>query len=143
MMSAGREKSAFSIVGSIDRGSFSADHGHLPDRSCPQQFKSVPEISKTRAHRGRLLLVTHVYGTNTGIAAVARGEHGHNEAGLHYAALRYFTLEGARAVAVQLANATFAARQRVIWGDSTTTVASDSTHFRAYDQNLFTPGTPA
>jgi TnpA family transposase len=41
-------------------------------------------------------------------------------------------------VLVQLANATFAARQPHVWGESTTTVASDSTHFRAYDQNLFT-----
>ena len=49
-----------------------------------------------------------------------------------------FTIDGARAVAIQLANATFAARQSEIWGQSTTTVASDSTHFRAYDQNLFT-----
>lgn len=53
-------------------------------------------------------------------------------------ARRYFTLEGARAVAVELANATFAARRTGIWGEGTTTVASDSTHFRAYDQNLFT-----
>ncbi|MCA1698795.1 MAG: transposase [Actinobacteria bacterium] len=37
-----------------------------------------------------------------------------------------------------LADATFAARDPAIWGHSTTTVASDSTHFRACDQNLFT-----
>ena len=86
----------------------------------------------------RLLLVTYAYGTNTGIGAVAQGDHGHSESDIRYVARRYFTLEGARAVAVELANATFAARQSGIWGESTTTVASDSTHFRSYDQNLFT-----
>jgi TnpA family transposase len=86
----------------------------------------------------RLLLVAYAYGTNTGIGAVAQGDHGHSETDIRYVARRYFSLEGARAVAVELANATFAARQRGIWGESTTTVASDSTHFRSYDQNLFT-----
>ncbi len=76
--------------------------------------------------------------TNTGISAVAAGDHGHSEAGLRYVARRYFTIDGAREVAVQLADATFAARDPVTWGQSSTTVASDSTHFRAYDQNLFT-----
>ncbi len=86
----------------------------------------------------RLLLVAYAYGTNTGIGAVAQGDHGHSENDIRYVARRYFSLEGARAVAVELANATFAARQQGIWGESTTTVASDSTHFRSYDQNLFT-----
>ena len=86
----------------------------------------------------RLLLIAYAYGTNTGISAAAAGDHGHSEADLRYTARRYFTIDGARAVAIQLADATFAARQSEIWGQSTTTVASDSTHFRAYDQNLFT-----
>jgi TnpA family transposase len=86
----------------------------------------------------RLLLVAYAYGTNTGISAVAAGNHGHSEADLRYTARRYFTIDGARLAAVQLADATFAARDPAIWGQSTTTVASDSTHFRAYDQNLFT-----
>ncbi len=86
----------------------------------------------------RLLLVAYAYGTNTGISAVAAGDHGHSEADLRYTARRYVTIDGARAVAVQLANATFAARDPTIWGQSTTTVASDSTHFGGYDQNLFT-----
>ena len=42
------------------------------------------------------------------------------------------------ALAVQIANATFAARQSWLCGEGTTAVASDSTHFRAYDQNIFT-----
>ena len=68
----------------------------------------------------RLLLLAYAYGTNTGISAVAAGEHGHTEADLRYTARRHFTIDGARAVAIQLANATFAARQSEIWGQSTT-----------------------
>ncbi len=86
----------------------------------------------------RLLLVAYAYGTNTGISAVAAGNHAHTEADLRYTARRYFTIDGARLAAIQLADATFAARDPAIWGQSTTTIASDSTHFRAYDQNLFT-----
>lgn len=44
----------------------------------------------------------------------------------------------ARAIAVQIANATFAARSAELWGQGSTAVASDSTHVHAYDQNLFT-----
>ncbi|MGH3180428.1 MAG: Tn3 family transposase, partial [Streptosporangiaceae bacterium] len=37
-----------------------------------------------------------------------------------------------------IANATFAARHSSLWGEDTTAVASDSTHFSAFDQNIFT-----
>lgn len=39
---------------------------------------------------------------------------------------------------MEIANATFAARQETVWGQGTTTVASDSTHFKAWDRNIFT-----
>lgn len=85
----------------------------------------------------RMLLVAYALGTNVGIRAVAHSS-GHSEDDLRYVARRYFTTDGLRAAAATLANATFTARQQTIWGEGTTTVASDSTHFRAYDQNLFT-----
>jgi TnpA family transposase len=86
----------------------------------------------------RLLLAIYGYGTNTGIRAVAAGEHGHSEDDIRYVRRRYLTAEAARAIAVEIANATFAARAQGIWGTGSTAVASDSTHFRAYDQNIFT-----
>jgi TnpA family transposase len=46
--------------------------------------------------------------------------------------------DAGRRAAARIANATFAARQRAIWGHGTTAVASDSTHFGAFDQNIFT-----
>jgi TnpA family transposase len=43
-----------------------------------------------------------------------------------------------RLLLVVYAYATFAARQSRLWGEGSTAVASDSTHFRAWDQNIFT-----
>jgi hypothetical protein len=86
----------------------------------------------------RLLLAVYAYGTNTGIRAVAAGEHGHSEDDIRYVRRRYLSPESARAMAVEIANATFAARHQAIWGTGSTAVASDSTHFGAFDQNIFT-----
>ncbi|MEU7096088.1 Tn3 family transposase [Kitasatospora aureofaciens] len=86
----------------------------------------------------RLMLAIHAYGTNTGIRSVAGGAHGHTEEEIRYTGRRYLTLEAARQIAVEIANATFAARDSGLWGAGSTAVASDSTHFRSWDQNLFT-----
>ena len=86
----------------------------------------------------RMLLVIYAYGTGTGIRAVAAGEHPYSEDDLRYARRRFLSVPGARQVARQIANATFAARQDWLWGQGTTAVASDSTHFSAFDQNIFT-----
>ncbi|QNE73280.1 Tn3 family transposase [Streptomyces finlayi] len=68
----------------------------------------------------RLLLVIYVYGTNTGIKAVAAGGHGHTEDELRYVRRRYLSAEAALAIAVQIANATFAARSTELWGQGST-----------------------
>jgi Tn3 transposase DDE domain-containing protein len=86
----------------------------------------------------RLLLLVYAYGTNAGVRAVAAGDHGHSEDDLRYTRRRYMTAPACREVARAIANATFAARQSWLWGKGTTAVASDSTHFTAFDQNIFT-----
>jgi len=87
----------------------------------------------------RLMLAIYAYGTNTGIRAVAAGGgHGHTEDEIRYVRRRYLTRDTAQAVAIGIANATFTARQQSVWGEGSTAVASDSTHFRSYDQNIFT-----
>ncbi|MEU7878269.1 Tn3 family transposase [Microbispora bryophytorum] len=86
----------------------------------------------------RLLLLIYAYGTGTGIRAVAASDHPHTEDDLRYARRRYLTVEACREVARIIANATFAVRQAALWGEGTTAVASDSTHFSAFDQNIFT-----
>lgn len=81
----------------------------------------------------------HGYGTNTGIRSVAAaGAHGHHEHELYYVVRRHLTPDLVRALAIDIANATFAVRQRALWGGGSSAVASDSTHFGAWDQNLFT-----
>jgi len=86
----------------------------------------------------RLLLAIYAYGTNTGIRAVAAGQHGHSEDDIRYVRRRYLTADAAQAIAIQIADATFAVRHASLWGIGSTAVASDSTHVRAYDQNIFT-----
>lgn len=87
----------------------------------------------------RLMLAIYAYGTNTGIRAVAAGGgHQHSEEQLRYARRRYLTREAAGQVAVEIANATFTIRRQSLWGAGSTAVASDSTHFRSWDQNIFT-----
>ena len=86
----------------------------------------------------RLLLAIYASGTNIGIRAVAVGAHGHGEDEIRYTRRRYLNAEAARRIAIEIANATFAARRTTIWGESSTAIASDSTHFGAFDQNIFT-----
>ncbi len=86
----------------------------------------------------RLLLVLYAYGTNTGIGAVAAGDHPHREDDLRYVRRRFLTAEVARSFAIEIANDTFAARDLAIWGETATTVASDSKHIGALDQNILT-----
>ncbi|GGQ31430.1 hypothetical protein GCM10010140_71950 [Streptosporangium pseudovulgare] len=86
----------------------------------------------------RLMLAIYAYGMNTGIRQVIGVDSGHSEEEVRYARRRYLTLDAARLIATEIANATFAARDAGLWGQSSTAVASDSTHFRSWDQNLFT-----
>lgn len=87
----------------------------------------------------RLLLGIYAYGTNTGIRSVAgNASHGHTEDDLRYVRRRYLSTRAVQAIATEIANATFTARAQNIWGAGSSAVASDSTHFGAFDQNIFT-----
>jgi hypothetical protein len=86
----------------------------------------------------RLMLAIYGYGTNTGIRAVIPAGGAHTEEDVRYVRRRYLSPAVAQALAVGIANATFAARDTGLWGNASTAVASDSTRFRTWDQNLFT-----
>ena len=95
--------------------------------------------STARCSLERLLLLVYAYGTNTGIRAVAAGEHGHTEDDLRYVRRRYLTVEACRQVArVRSPTPPSPPAGPALWGEGTTAVASDSTHFAAFDQNIFT-----
>jgi TnpA family transposase len=49
---------------------------------------------------------------------------------------RYLSVEAARSIAIQIADATFAARRQSPWGAASIAVASDPTHVRVFDQNI-------
>ena len=69
------------------------------------------------------MLAIYGYGTNIGIRGVAAGDHGHSEDDLRYVRRRFLTAELVRSLAIEIANATFAARDPGIWGQTSTTVA--------------------
>jgi TnpA family transposase len=86
----------------------------------------------------KLILCIFGYGTNIGLRAIAAGEHSHTEEDLRYTRRRYLSADAVRSFAAAIANATLAAQREFIWGPGTGAVDSDSTHFGAFDQNLFT-----
>jgi TnpA family transposase len=88
--------------------------------------------------RRRLLLCVFALATNTGLKRIAAGEHSENYSDLRYVLRRFITREHLRAAIARVASATFAARNPLIWGEATTTCASDSKQLGAWDQNLRT-----
>ena len=103
------------------------------------QLSSLPGGDRRPELRRRLLLVLFALGTNMGIKQIASGNHGHGETEAALRHVRRLYLNGttsARAI-VRVANATFAERDRDLWGEGTAS-ASDSKKFGAWDANLMT-----
>jgi TnpA family transposase len=86
----------------------------------------------------RLLLCLFGLGTNTGLRRVSAGNPEVSFKDLLYVRRRFITCDHLRAAIQMVANAIFAVRQPEIWGEATTTCASDSKKFGAWDQNLIT-----
>jgi TnpA family transposase len=105
-----------------------------------KHFKSpaVREVLEREILQKRLLLCLFGMGTNTGLKRISQGEHGQSYNELIYTRRRFIHQEHLRAAIIDVANAIFQVRQPHIWGEGTTTCASDSTQFGAWDQNLMT-----
>ena len=86
----------------------------------------------------RLLLRLYGLGTNTGLKRVLTGEEGTTDKELRYVRERFIRKDGLCEAIAKVINATFAAKQTTIWGESSTTCASDSKKFGAWDQKLMT-----
>ena len=86
----------------------------------------------------RLLLCLFGLGTNTGLKRVAAGDEHVTYADLRYVRRRFITREGLRAANAHVVNAILAARQNDVWGEGTTSCASDAKKFGAWDGNLRT-----
>lgn len=86
----------------------------------------------------RLLLCLYGLGTNTGLKRMSVGNPMVSYKDLLYVRRRFITCDYLRNAIAQVTNATFQARQTAIWGEITTTCASDAKKFGAWDQNLIT-----
>ena len=105
-----------------------------------RKFKSMGtrEILDRETLQKRLLLCLFGMGTNTGLKRINTGIDGENYQDLIYVRRRYIHKEQLRSAIAEIVNATFEIRLPHIWGEGTTTCASDSKHFGAWEQNLIT-----
>ncbi len=105
-----------------------------------RNFKSMGtrEILDRETLQKRLLLCLFGMGTNTGLKRINTGIDGENYQDLIYVRRRYIHKDQLRSACAEVVNATFEIRLPHIWGEGTTTCASDSKHFGAWEQNLIT-----
>lgn len=89
------------------------------------------------------VLAIYAYGTHTGIRSVIGAGSAHSEEEIRYVRRHYLSPQVAQRIAVEIANATFAARDTGVWGASSTAVASDSTRFRSWTRTCSPSGTRA
>jgi TnpA family transposase len=105
-----------------------------------QHFKSVAtrDSLDPKILQKRLLICLYGLGTNTGIRRLSSGLLGENYADLLYVRRRFIHKAQLRNAIAEVVNATLETRKSHIWGEGTTTCASDSKKFGAWDQNLMT-----
>ncbi|VEP17976.1 transposase (fragment) [Hyella patelloides LEGE 07179] len=103
-------------------------------------FKSLAsrETLDRETIQKRLLLCLYGLGTNTGLLRISNGTPNVHHHDLRYIKRRFVHKEALRQAITQVANAIFQIRLPQIWGEGTTTCASDSKKFGAWDQNLMT-----
>jgi len=96
--------------------------------------QTLPEDEVSR----RLLLALYGIGTNIGLKAIAAGPHNVTYKELLYIRQRFIHKNALRAATRAIADATNRVRATDIWGDGSSSCASDSTQFASWDQNLMT-----
>ncbi len=105
-----------------------------------RNFKSMGtrEILDRETLQKRLLLCLFGMGTNTGLKRINTGIDGENYQDLLYVRRKYIHKDQLHSAIAEVVNAIFEIRLPHIWGEGTTTCASDSKHFTAWEQNLMT-----
>lgn len=96
------------------------------------------EVLDRETLQRRLLLSLYGLGTNTGLKRVLTNDRETTYKELRYVRERFIRKDALREAIARVVNATFAARHTDIWGHGSTTCASDSKKFGAWDQNLMT-----
>lgn len=105
-----------------------------------EQFKTV--ATHERLDRSiiqkRLILSLFGLGTNTGLKRISAGKHGESYQDLLYIRRKFINKDNLRNAISTVVNAILSSRIQEIWGEGTTTCASDSKKVGAWDQNLMT-----
>jgi len=97
------------------------------------------EILDEAKKRRRLLMVLFGLGTNTGLKRIARSTNDPvSFDSLRYLKRKYISKDSLRNVNIAVVNGIHRARLSHIWGEGTSSCASDSKKFGAWDQNLMT-----
>ena len=86
----------------------------------------------------RLILVLYALGTNTGLKRISAGNHGEAFKDLLYIKKKFINKDNLQETISALVNAILRSRVQEVWGDGTTSCASDSKKFSAWDQNIMT-----
>jgi Transposase and inactivated derivatives, TnpA family len=108
--------------------------------SFTDKFKTsaVREVLGRETLQRRLILSLYGLGTNTGLKRISSGEHEESYKDLLYVRRKFIHRDNLRNAITEVVNAIFRVRMQEIWGDGTTSCASDSKKFGAWDQNLMT-----
>ena len=86
----------------------------------------------------RLILSLYALGTNAGLKRISAGEHEESYKDLLYIRRKFINKDNLKNAISEVVNAIFRVRSKEVWGDATTSCASDSKKFGAWDQNLMT-----
>lgn len=103
---------------------------------------TVREHLERATLRKRLLRCLHGLGTNTGLKRMAVRNADVTYRDRLYVRHRCITADHLRNASARVVHATLAERMAAIWGDATTTCASDAQTFGAWNQNLLTAWHP-
>ena len=82
----------------------------------------------------RLILTLYGLGTNAGLKRIIAGNHGEKHQDLQYIKRKFINKDNLRDAIASVVNAIFNSRLESIWGEGTTTCASDSKKVGAWDQ---------
>ena len=86
--------------------------------------------------RQRLLLCIYSMATNTDFKRICNGTEGVTGQDLQYIKKRYLTPEVMRHIIRKLINSTLEIRDKMLWGNIKSLIASDSTKVASWDENL-------
>jgi TnpA family transposase len=108
--------------------------------SFADNFKTLAtrEVIDKATLRKRLILSLYALGSNAGIRRISSGDHGESYKDLLYIRRKFITKDNLRNAIAEVVNSILNVRRSEIWGEGTTSCASDSKKFGSWDQNLLT-----